>query len=509
MNYARSMRMKLPIKPSQIRLSLRRNLPVVSFFASLSITLVSGLLLFNSTVINGLSSVIINIGLDPLRAQLVAALMLTAGAALFGAVIGRRKLGALLGSWVVFSFGYLINFIQLEVQPTYDPGGHLEPLDRGALVHTSTVMIALALLCAFIGAAVGVALGEVLLGPPYQLARFLRQHYFSKGEEAGSLYNDQARPRTAFTIAGSWFTALVMIALIVLAASSSELFVYSPDTGLHAVPTLTIPDKHGKGGGVRQVMPSHGTIVQDNLVSAALGGQTRTIFVYLPPGYNTPQEQSKHYPVLYLLHGSPGSAHDWFSAGKANQSADTLIALGKIPELIMVLPDGNGRPGNTPEWANSFDQRQLIETYVVNDVVKYVDAKYRTIPDAAHRAIGGLSMGGFGAANIGVHHPDVFGSVISLGGYYYAEGGIWGNNAAYMRQNSPADVLPDNKQAWKLHFFLGAGAQDQPYYTDTRQFAQELDQLHITYQLDVENGHHSWMIWQTQMYNGLEWLHWG
>ena len=204
------------------------------------------------------------------------------------------------------------------------------------------------------------------------------------------------------------------------------------------------------------------------------------LIVYLPPTYNTHIGQNKRYPVLYLLHGSPGQAHDWFTAGKANQSADTLIALGKIPELIMVLPDGNGRPGATSEWANSYDQHQLIESYVVNDVVKYIDSKYRTIPDAANRAIGGLSMGGFGATNIAVHHPDIFGSVISLGGYYYAEGGIWGNNAAYMQQNSPADVLPSNKQAWKLLFFLGAGTQDQPYYTDTQQFAQELDGLHIT-----------------------------
>ena len=213
--------------------------------------------------------------------------------------------------------------------------------------------------------------------------------------------------------------------------------------------------------------------------------------------------------MLYLLHGSPGQAHDCITAGKANQSADTLIALGKIPELIMVLPDGNGRPGATSEWANTYDQRQLIESYVVNDVVRYIDSKYRTIPDAANRAIGGLSMGGFGAINIAVHHPDIFGSVISLGGYYYAEGGIWGNNAAYMQQNSPADVLPAKKQAWKLLFFLGAGTQDQPYYTDTQQFAQELSGLHIPYHLDIQQGYHSWAFWQTQMYNALLWLHWG
>ena len=179
--------------------------------------------------------------------------------------------------------------------------------------------------------------------------------------------------------------------------------------------------------------------------------------------------------MLYLLHGSPGQAHDWFTGGKANQSADTLIDLGKIPELIIVLPDGNGRPGAPSEWANSYNQHQLMESYVANDVVKYIDSKYRTIPDAANRGIGGLSMGAFGATNIAVHHPDIFGSVISLGGYYYAEGGIWGNNAAYMRQNSPADVIPTQKQAWKLLFFLGDGIQDQPYLADTQKFARELE----------------------------------
>jgi enterochelin esterase-like enzyme len=493
------MQMRSSILPARIRFALRRNLPVISFFVSLIITLVSGLLLFNYAGINGLSSVIINTGIDPLRAQLIAALVMATGAALLGAAIGRRKLGALLGAWVVFSFGYLINFIQLEMRPTYDPGGHLEPLDMGALVHTSAVMIALALLSAFIGAAVGVALGEVLLDPPYRLVRSLWQRY---AQATVPLYDDKSRPRTTVAIVGSWFTAVMMIVLIVLAAGSSDLFMYSPDIGLHTMPVITIPSKHDGGGG--QALPARGTIVQDSLVSPVLGDQARTIFVYLPPGYNTLRGQSKRYPVLYLLHGSPGSARDWFAAGKADQSADTLIALGKIPGLILVLPDGNGRPGTTSEWGNSFDQRQLIETYMV----KYVDAKYRTIPDAAHRGIGGLSMGGFGATNIGVHHPDVFGFVISLGGYYHAEGSIWGKNAAYMSQNSPADALPHNQQSWKLQFFLGAGTQDQPYYTDAIQFAHELGRLHIAYQLDVEHGYHSWTIWQTQMYKALEWIHW-
>ncbi len=500
--------MKPSTTHSQIPFSLHQKQSILLFLISLAIALVSGILLFNPAVIGNASSAIIDVGLDPLRAQLIAALLLTLATAFVGAVFGRRKLGAILGAWIVFSFGYLNGFIQLEMQPTYDPGRLLEPLDMGALIHTSITMTALALLCAFSGAAIGVALSEVLLDPLYRLVASLWFRYTHKEEETQQLYATTSQA-TAFTSIGAWLVAIAMIGLIVLASSATELFIYSPDTGLHTVPHIVKPANTPTGTStVVETIPSFGTIVTDSLVSPTLGGQRRTIVVYLPPTYNTHIAQNKRYPVLYLLHGSPGQAHDWFTAGKANQSADTLIALGKIPELIMVLPDGNGRPGATSEWANSYDQRQLIESYVVNDVVKYIDSKYRTIPDAANRAIGGLSMGGFGAMNIAVHHPDIFGSVISLGGYYYAEGGIWGNNAAYMQQNSPADVLPAKKQAWKLLFFLGAGTQDQPYYTDTQQFAQELSGLHIPYHLDIQQGYHSWTIWQTQMYNALLWLRW-
>jgi enterochelin esterase-like enzyme len=489
--------------------SFQQKRSILLFLLSLSIALVSGLVLFHPTVLANVSSAIINVGLDPLRAQLIAALLLTLATAFLGAMFGRRKLGAILGAWIVFSIGYLNGFIQLEMQPMFDPGGLLEPLDMGALIRTSITMTSLALLSAFCGAAIGVALSKVLFDPLYRLVQSLWQRYKHIEDETQQLYA-QTSQATTFTTIGGWFVAIAMIGLIVFASSATELFTYSPDIGLHMVPHIAKSASTQTGTSTAiETIPLFGTVVTDSLVSHSLGGQRRTIEVYLPPTYYTHLGQNKRYPVLYLLHGSPGQAHDWFTGGKANQSADTLIALGKIPELIMVLPDGNGQPGATPEWANSYDQHQLIESYVVNDVVQYIDSKYRTIPDASHRAIGGQSMGGFGATNIAVHHPDIFGSVISLGGYYYAEGGIWGNNAAYMQQNSPATVLPTKKQAWKLQFFLGAGSQDQPYYTDTQQFAQELDGLHILYHLDIQKGYHSWTTWQKQMYRALVWLHWG
>src|SRR5712691_9464958 len=89
------------------------------------------------------------LGIDEQRARLIAALLMSTGAALIGAAGGRRKLGAILGAGIVFCIGYLVGFIQHELQPTYDPLGNVELLNGGALVHTAFVMIALALLGAF------------------------------------------------------------------------------------------------------------------------------------------------------------------------------------------------------------------------------------------------------------------------------------------------------------------------------------------------------------------------
>ena len=147
-----------------------------------------------------------------------------------------------------------------------------------------------------------------------------------------------------------------------------------------------------------------------------------------------------------------------------------------------------------------------MENFVTFDLVHYIDQKYRTIPQASDRAIGGFSMGGFGAMNIAVHYPDIFGSVISLAGYYTAEGSIWGQNTAYMQANSPISVLPANPHAWKLHIFLGAATKDQPYYAETQQFILGLKALHMDYIFDLENGYHTWSIWEAQLYHGLIWL---
>jgi len=474
---------------------------------SLLAALISGVLLLSPSIMSALTGFIISTGIDELRSKLVAALLLVLVTALLGGIFGRRKLGAIIGAWIAFWFGYLANFILLELKPAFDPGGNLKPLNVGEFIHTLAVMGSLALLIAFMGAAVGVALSVVIFNPPLQAFQTIRQHSLASqgmpatSDEAQTYRSTPSPSRIIF----SWLGLGILLISFLFVSGGRPLFIYSPDVGLHNPP---IPHNINNNNGNNTPVPTQGAVVQDSITSQALGGQSKPFSVYLPPTYNTPQGKNKHYPTLYLLHGSPGSYTDWLTAANANQSADTLIDSKKTPELIMIFPDGNG-PIFPSEWGNSFNQQQLMETFVAVDLVKYVDQKYRTIPQAADRGIGGLSMGGFGAMNIAVHHPDIFGTVISLGGYYSAEGSVWGGNVNYIQQNSPIDVLPNDKAAWNLHIFLGAGTQDEPYYSDTMEFAHVLDSLSIPYQLDIQNGGHSWDLWSVQFFHALLWVKWG
>src|SRR6185312_464854 len=111
---------------------------------------------------------------------------------------------------------------------------------------------------------------------------------------------------------------------------------------------------------------------------------------------------------------NPGRITNWFAGAHVDTTANVLISTGKMREAILVAPDGNGKVYPVSEWANSFDNRQRMEDSLVNDLVPYIDKHYRTLADPAHRAIAGISDGGFGAVNIALHHPDVFGTALSL-----------------------------------------------------------------------------------------------
>jgi S-formylglutathione hydrolase FrmB len=132
----------------------------------------------------------------------------------------------------------------------------------------------------------------------------------------------------------------------------------------------------------------------------------RAIGVYLPPSYFTTDTR---YPVVYYLPGFTDSSMLGFSLPG---DADKLVRSGAIRELIIVVANGANQVGGS-FYVNS-PVTGRWEDFIVDDVVSYIDSHYRTVAQASARAISGHSMGGFGALNIAMRHPDVFSVVYSL-----------------------------------------------------------------------------------------------
>ena len=139
--------------------------------------------------------------------------------------------------------------------------------------------------------------------------------------------------------------------------------------------------------------------VQTVVLDAPSVGRSMRFNLVLPKDYG---QSEKRYPVLYLLHGYGGNYTGWIQDGVADYAADY--------DLIVVVPDsGNSWYAN---WKVSEDgMKNNWEDYIVKDVVGYIDSHYRTISACQGRAIGGLSMGGYGAMVIGLRNPEMFCSI--------------------------------------------------------------------------------------------------
>src|SRR5271166_3997933 len=147
----------------------------------------------------------------------------------------------------------------------------------------------------------------------------------------------------------------------------------------------------------------HGTALEGNLEGDAVD---RDVIVFLPPSY--PKEKHRRYPVVYALHGFFIGAEQWTHEIHVPETIEGAFAQG-AKEVIVVLPDSktiyNGSMYSSSVTTGDF------ENFIAHDVVGYVDAHYRTIPERTSRGLVGHSMGGYGASRIGIKHSDVFGAL--------------------------------------------------------------------------------------------------
>ena len=274
-------------------------------------------------------------------------------------------------------------------------------------------------------------------------------------------------------------TVLGLVALLLVSTVSRITFAPTPAVGT---------------GAVRAAQPatlSPSRVEQHDLVSRSLR-RTLPYLVYLPPGYDS--EPERRYPVLYMLHGLGGDYTEW-SRYTLFETVDDLVAAGEIEPFLIVLPQGDGS-----YWVDHANGGPPWGRYVAYDVVEEIDGRFRTLPERAHRALGGHSMGGHGALQIAMNYPDRFGVVGAHSPTLRRRDTLppYFGDQAYFDAHDPIHLLlsyPD--LARTLELWLDVGEADY-WFAIVTAFHQDLERNGIPHAWRTYPGGHEPSYWTAQ-----------
>ena len=242
----------------------------------------------------------------------------------------------------------------------------------------------------------------------------------------------------------------------------------------------------------------HGTVSKRWYDSPGLGIDRR-LTVYTPPGYENSVEK---YPVLYLLHGAGGDEEAWITLGRATQILDNLIAQGKAKPMIVVMTNGNvsqdAAPGEgkdgfyTPQFSTPGNMNGIYEANFM-DVVNFVEDNFRVKADKEHRAIAGLSMGGFHSMHISRYFPNTFDYIGLFSAAIMPRDDATGK--VYSNIDETLKVQRDN--GYKL-YWIGMGKTDF-IYGATQEYRKKLDAMGMKYTYRESEGGHTWRNWRVYL----------
>jgi enterochelin esterase-like enzyme len=203
---------------------------------------------------------------------------------------------------------------------------------------------------------------------------------------------------------------------------------------------------------------------------------SRRAFVYTPPSYD--KDKKTRYPVLYLQHGWGEDETAWSNQGHANLIMDNLIADGKIKPFIIVMTYGMTNDVKMGGLRN-FDIKPF-QTVLIDELIPYIDANFRTLADQPHRAMAGLSMGGMETKTITLARPDIFSHYGLLSGGTY----------------TPEDIKDKSKVRL---IFLSCGSFENA--TGVKNAANALKEVGIiAVSFISENTRHEFHTWRRSLY---------
>ncbi len=229
---------------------------------------------------------------------------------------------------------------------------------------------------------------------------------------------------------------------------------------------------------------------------STLPAASRRMSVYTPAGY---EDSAERYPVFYLLHGMGGDEEAWLALGRMAQIMDNLIAEGKAEPMIVVMTNGNVNQEAAPgEDAAGLVQPEIERANVMDgafethfpEVVSYIDSHFRTIPDKRHRAIAGLSMGGFHSLHISKFYPDMFDYIGLFSAAILPRGEA--NSPVYADMEGKLRVQFEKQPAL---YWIAIGNTDF-LYENNAEFRRLLDKNGLKYTYFENDGGHIWRNWR-------------
>ena len=232
----------------------------------------------------------------------------------------------------------------------------------------------------------------------------------------------------------------------------------------------------------------------------------RDVTIFLPPGYEASDER---YPVLYLHDGQnlfdPEAAFVKGQHWRVGETATALIESARVPPLIIVGINNTGAR-RLHEYTQTYDRRrggggaQAYGHLIVRELKPFVDARYRTLPDAANTGLGGSSLGGLVSLYLGLEHPDVFSKLAVM------SPSVWWDRRAILRSVRDAKPKP------RLRIWVDIGTREGGYHVENARLLRvgltksgwvEGDDLHYE---EVPGGTHSEGSWAERFGRVLEFL---
>jgi enterochelin esterase-like enzyme len=266
---------------------------------------------------------------------------------------------------------------------------------------------------------------------------------------------------------------------------------------------------------------SAGKVMEEQNIKSDILKHNVKYAIYLPVDYET---SNRSYPVVYLLHGYGDDQTGWLQFGEVNRYADKAIAEGKIPPMIIVMPDAQGT-----FYINSYDGKNNYEDFFFKEFIPSIEKEYRIKGTKEYRAVAGLSMGGFGTLVYSIKHPELFSAAAALSAAVRTDDDFMAIPDTRWAEVYSKVIGPDLKgrerlnATWQSNSILGLVqskttdelktvrywidcGDDDPLSKGNSLLHIALAEKKVPHEFRIRDGAHNWTYWRTGITDALAFI---